>query len=275
MDMEKHNGLDKIARYGWITKDEPGDLKMLHKDSLRIHPAYQRDAIDSKVKVIASAWSWLSVGALVVGERAGEFWVIDGQHRALAAKRRSDVTHLPCVVFKTADIKTEAQGFLDLNTNRKPITSVAKQKAMFSAGDELAAYVHNQCAELGLSITQNPCGPTELKCAEWCMRRASEDKDAFRKVMAMGAELSMQDNIPISNRLLDGLWMLNAKCGDGLADKRLVKRLREKGARVLINAANRASAIYVRGGAKVWAQGMLNELNKGLQRKFTMNGEDA
>ena len=277
MELTTHTakGVDKTTRYGWVTKDEPGELQMLHKDVLQIHPAYQRDVLLDKVKTITAAWSWLSLGALVVGERGGEFWVIDGQHRALAAKRRSDITHLPCVVFKTADVKTEARGFLELNTGRKPVTAVAKQKAMVAAGDEVAAYVQQQCEALGLEIKPTANHAGHLKCVAWCTRRAAENKEVFRLVLGMGAELSAQDQIPVAERLLEGLWLLNAKCGDGLADKRLVKRLREKGARVLLDAANRAAAYYASGGGKVWAQGMLAELNKGLQRKFTMDGQEA
>ena len=277
MEMTTHTikGVDKTARYGWVTKDEPGALQMLHKDVLKIHPAYQRDVLPEKVKAITAAWSWLSLGALVVGKRGGEFWVIDGQHRALAAKRRSDITHLPCVVFETADVKTEARGFLDLNTGRKPVTAVSKQKAMVAAGDEVAAYVQQMCDELGLEIKQSVQSTGQLKCVAWCVRRAGEDKDVFRLVLSIAAELSQQDSMPVAERLLEGLWILNAKCGDGLADKRLLKRLREKGARVLLDAANRAAAYYAAGGGKIWAQGMLAELNKGLQRKFTMDGVEA
>lgn len=277
MELTTHTaqGVDKIARYGWVMKDEPGELKMLHKDVLQMHPAYQRDVLQEKVKAITAAWSWLSLGALVVGERGGEFWVIDGQHRALAAKRRSDITHLPCVVFKTADVKTEARGFLDLNTLRKPVTAVAKQKALVAAGDEVAAYVQQQCEALGIEIKPSTHTAGQLKCVAWCTRRAAENKEVFQLVLAMGAELSAQDQMPVAERLLEGLWLLNAKCGEGLADKRLTKRLREKGARVLVDAANRAAAYYVSGGGKVWAQGMLGELNKGLQRKFTMDGVEA
>ncbi len=277
MELTTHTpqGVDKTARYGWVTKDEPGELKMLHKDVLKIHPAYQRDVLPEKVKAITAAWSWVGLGAVVVGERGGEFWVIDGQHRTLAAKRRSDITHLPCVVFKTADVKTEARAFLDLNTGRKPVTAFAKQKAMVAAGDEVAAYVQQQCEALGLEIKPSAHIPRQLKCVAWCTRRAAEDKDVFRAVLAMGAELSTQDQMPVAERLLEGLWILHARCGEGLADKRLTKRLREKGARALLDGANRAAAYYASGGGKVWAQGMLSELNKGLHRKFTMDGEEA
>ena len=277
MELTTHTstGVDKTARYGWVTKDEPGELKMLHKDVLQIHPAYQRDVVQQKVRAITAAWSWLSLGALVVGERGGEFWVIDGQHRALAAKRRSDINRLPCVVFKTADVKTEAQGFLDLNTGRKPVTAVSKQKAMVAAGDEVAAYVQQQCDALGLEIKGSAGHAGQLKCISWCTRRAAENKDVFSLVMAIGAELSAKDQVPVGERLLEGLWQLNARCGEGLADKRLVKRLREKGARTLIEGANRAAAYYANGGGRIWAQGMLVEINKGLQRKFTTDGTEA
>lgn len=268
-------GVDKTVRYGWVTKDEPGELMMLHKDVLQIHPAYQRDALQEKVKAITASWSWLSLGALVVGNRNGEYWVIDGQHRALAAKRRSDITHLPCVVFKTEDVKSEARGFLDLNTGRKPVTAVAKQKAMVAAGDEVAMFVQQQCEDLGLKITVTSNSVGQIKCVAWCTKRAAENKDEFRLVLTMGAILSLQDQMPVQERLLEGLWFINMRCGDGLRDKRLVKRLREKGARSLLEAANRAAAYYATGGGKVWAQGMLSELNKGLKHKFTIEGMEA
>ena len=277
MELKTHtpHGLDKIKRYGWTVQDEPGELRLLHKDSLQIHPAYQRDLVAQKVTEISAAWSWIALGALVVGERGGEFWVIDGQHRAAAAKRRSDITHLPCVVFQTTDVKQEARGFLTIQTMRKPVTAIAKQKAMVTAGDEVAAYVQQQCDALGLQINGSTNKAGQLKCIAWCIRRAAENKAVFSLVLALGAELSTQDNMPVHERVLEGLWVLNAKCGEGLADKRLTKRLREKGARTLLDAANKAAAYYASGGGKIWAQGMLAELNKGLQRKFTMDGLEA
>lgn len=276
MEISTHTpkGVDKTARYGWVTKDEPGSLQMLHKDVLQIHPAYQRDVLPEKVKAITAAWSWLSLGALVVGERGGEFWVIDGQHRALAAKRRSDITHLPCVVFKTADVKTEARGFLDLNTGRKPVTAVSKQKALVAAGDEVAAFVQQQCDELGIEIKSTANHPGQIKCVAWCVRRAAEDKDVFRAVLSLGAKLCAADGLPVQERMLEGLWMLNAKVGDGFADKRLVSRIVEKGARKLMAGGDRAAAAYINGGSMVRMRGMLDELNKGLQRKFTIRGEE-
>jgi hypothetical protein len=272
-----HTGLDKVKRYGWTVQDAPGEQRLLHKDLFQIDSAYQRDLIVMKVKEICTAWSWVACGVIVVAERNGRFWVIDGQHRAAAAKRRSDITHLPCLVFKTLDVQQDAQGFLRLNTSRRPVSAIGRQKALVASGDEAAVHVQQQCAALGLEIKVKPKAGGEMKCIGWCLKRAAEDRQRFTDVLTLGAEISRKDDIFVPERVLDGLWYLSLHCGDGLNDKRLVKRLREKGAAVLLKAASSASAYYANGGGKIWAHGMLNELNRGLQERhrFTINGAEA
>jgi hypothetical protein len=276
MELTTHTpkGLDKIKRYGWTLLDKPGELRMLHKDVLRIHPAYQRDQVAGKISEISANWTWLALGALVVGERDGEFWTIDGQHRLGAALRRSDVQLLPCVVFQTENIKQEAQAFLTIQTMRKPVTAVSKQKAMVTAEDEAAVYVQDLCDSFGIKIQPNARNAGTLKCVAWCVKRATLNKSAFRAVLQLGHELCSADDMHVAEKVLEGLWILNEQCGEGLQDKRLVKRLRDKGGRTLLDAANRAAAYYANGGGKIWAQGMLSELNKGLQQKFTLRGAE-
>ncbi len=271
MDISTHTpkGVNKTDRYGWTTKDEPGRLEMLNKEVLQIHPAYQREVIPLKVTQITANWSWVGLGAIVVAERSGEFWVIDGQHRVLAAKRRSDITHLPCVVFKTSDIKQEARGFVDLNTGRKPVTILAKMRAMKVAGDAISIYVTDICEALGLEIVKNAKHVGQIGAVGWMMTRASEDKERFCACMELASELSRADSVPVSGKLLAGLWYINANVPMGLADKRLSRRIREKGAIALVLAATKASAYFAGGGDRVFADGMLSELNKGLQNKFS------
>lgn len=268
------NGLDKVARYGWAIKDAPGELRMVHKDALQIDSAYQRDVLHGKVKLIASSWSWIGLGALVVGERDGQLWVIDGQHRALAARKRSDISLLPCVVFKTDDVRTEARAFLDTNTGRKPVTTISKQKALVAAGDEIAVFIQQKFRENNLVATSYANAANQIKAMAWCNTRAAENKETFSLVLGFTASLCLVDQMPVHARLLEGIWYLNARCGAGLADARLVKRLRDAGARTLLDAANRAAAFYARGGGRVWATGMLNEINKGLRHKFAMDSDE-
>lgn len=277
MELSTHTakGVDKVKRYGWTMNDKPGTMTMLHKDLLQVHPDYQRDLIEHKVKQITADWSWIACGALIVGKRGGVYWVIDGQHRAMAAKRRSDIEQIPCLVFDTESVKQEAQGFLDSNTNRKPVSSMGRHKGMVAAGNDTASFVQLQIDALGLQVKGTSGRAGDLKCIGWCMKRASEDRERFKRVLSLVTEMSNKDGIFVPERVLEGVWILDTKCGEGLADKRLVQRLKDKGAKALLGAAGRAAALYNGGGGKVWAQGMLSELNKGLQRKFTLGDFEA
>lgn len=276
MELTTHTakGVDKLTRYGWSVKDQPGELRMLHKDVLVVDMTYQRDVTAAKVTAITGAWSYMACGALVVAERNGTFYVIDGGNRLAAAKRRSDIKHLPCVVFQTAGAKEEARGFLDVNTGRKPVNAVVKHKALLAAGDETALFVQKLCERNGLVPQYTAQAPGTIRCVSWLVTRAREDREALARVLELAAELSARDAVPVAEKLLDGLWHVHKKCGAGLDDKRLRARIREKTATELVEGANRAAAYYAHGGGAVWAEGMLNVINKGLQRKFTM-GEVA
>ena len=268
MVTEKIGNIDKVARYGWEIKDEPGQLRKLHKDCLQIHPAYQRDALASKIKEITANWSWVACGAIVVGERGGEFWVIDGQHRVLSAKRRSDITHLPCIVFETDGVKQEAIAFLDLNTGRKPVSSIGKFKAMLASEDAAAMIVHETLARLGVEPKATANGPGQIKSVAWMVRRAGENRERFEAVLSLAAQIST--DAPIKEMLLDGLWYIDERLDGGIKQKRFTDRCRQLGASRLIDGAKRAAAYFVKGGAAVFAQGIMQEVNGGLRNKFVM-----
>lgn len=268
-------GLDKVQRYGWTMQDKQGEQCQINKNLLLVNDDYQRTASSSKILEIASEWSWIGCGVIIVAKRDGSYWVIDGQHRVLAAKRRSDIKEMPCIVFDVENICDEASGFLATNTNRKPVTSHGKHKALVVSGDEIAIFVEKTFNNLGVGIRPTAHRAGETKSIGWAMRRAADDKEKFIKVVSICFDICIRDNMPIPERLLEGIWILNSKCGNGLNDKRLEDRIRGKGGRALLDAANKACAYYAAGGGAIWAKGILSELNKGLINKFTMNGEDA
>lgn len=125
-------GSDKIERYGWKVRDEKGNLEWLPKNNLHIDKAYQRNLSEEKRLRIASNFSWIAFGALSVALRPdGTFWIIDGSHRHAAAMSRSDIKDVPCVLFSTVgDGVDEANGFLALNTARKPLEYLDKFNAL-------------------------------------------------------------------------------------------------------------------------------------------------
>jgi hypothetical protein len=263
-------GQDKIKRYGWIAKDTPGELAMIAKTDLHVDKTYQREAFKFKIMEIASAWSWIACGAIVVGKRNEQFWVIDGQHRVVASMRRSDITHLPCVVFDTEDVRQEARGFLAANTLRKPISAMQKRNALVAAGDDLAMFVDKTCAELGIKLTRHPKCGMETNSISALMSKASANRQSFADCLSICAELSADQDQPIPAKLFLAISYINDR-HEIKADKRLSYRIRAKGLRSLVDAAMRASAFFLSSNPKTWAKGIIDEINKGLHSRISID----
>lgn len=259
---------DKVGLYGWKITDAPGALSNLNKTLLQIHPAYQRAATDDKINGIASKWSWVACGALIVGKRNKDFWVIDGQHRLLAALKRSDIKTLPCLVFQTSSVSQEAQGFLDANTARRPVATLDKYRAALAASDPLALVVDAMLQKLGIAVTLSLHKAHTLKCIGFILTRAKEDPFALEEVLVAAMEIC--GTAPLHERALASLWYLHRNAEVDLSDKRLRARLKAMGSENILNAAAKAAAYYANGGMRVWAEGVLNEVNRGLRNKISL-----
>ena len=266
-----HNKISKIDRYKWTVQDKAGELRYLNKHVLKISEEYQRTALEGKVAAIRGAWSWIACGVIIVGERGGGFWVIDGQHRVAAASSRADIQTLPCIVFQTADVATEARGFLNANTSRKAITSLDKFRASLAAQDEVAIYANGVFERMQVVPTNSTSGIRALKALGWAMRRATEDRDSFERTLQINAQLCF--DCPMHERLLEGFWHLVTHMSADTFSKRVVPRAKAIGHARLLDSANRAAAYYARGGAKVFADGILGEMNKGLHHKIVLDLE--
>lgn len=259
--------VDKIEKFGWSLVDEPGELRMVDKNALGIDPEYQRDASTGRVRAMASAWSWVACGAITVADRDGRLWAIDGQHRVLAARSRSDVSALPCIVFKTTGRSEEALGFYRLNTG-KPMSSIDKFRALLCAGDEVAGYVQAALAKIGLEIGKRS-EPGYIRCIQTLYGIAARSRSDFDKVLRAANAVCWRAS-HVHERIVAGLDYIHQHCGAGLDDARLYQRLVDAGAIRLLAGISRAASFYSKGGARVYAEGILSVINKGLRVKFEL-----
>lgn len=128
-------------------------------DELAIDPSYQRDINlqgVTLIRSIATHWDWSLCHPLIVSERPdGSLFVVDGQHRLMAAALRGDIRDLPCVVIRYPTVEAEAKGFVALNTARRPLTPFAIFRAALAAGDEDAIGLNAMIARHGLRITSS------------------------------------------------------------------------------------------------------------------------
>jgi len=259
-------GVDKVARYKWGLQDEPGKLCQVHKSRIQFDADYQRHINDAKIRAIARDWSWLALGVIIIADRGGILYAIDGMHRVSAAKLRSDIDDLPCIVFASSGKQEEAQAFIRANTNRKAVTTAQSHRAKVVAGDEVAVFVQSLIDSAGLRI--NAAGATAggIKCMGVMHRLAKTKRDALLRAWPLICEVS--EGHPVNERILDGLVYLAENANHDINDRKWRQRILNIGYVGLKAAAESAAAYYAKGGARVWADGMVQAINKGLQHKI-------
>ena len=269
-------GVDKTRRYSWVTVDQPGEMDWLDKNDLRVHQLYQRDRQELQISEITKNWSWTKCGVLIVGLRGGEFWIIDGQQRWCAAMRRSDLRDLPCIVFDTADVEEEARGFLAVNVNRRVVSALDKHRAAIAAKDEAALWLQQSLDSRGIKLVKRPKEPNQTASVEFLSKMAALYRDAYDIVLDEALLLCQESEVPIEKVLLEGLLHLHrGVILGGLAQKEVVIRLHAVGAVRLVASAKRAAAFFAKGGARVYADGMFEELNKGRRKRLPRRGDDG
>lgn len=259
---------DKIAKYGWTLSDKPGEMKWINKEMLEVDKKYQRAHSLGKVQGMASEWSWVACGTITVGKRDGDgYYIIDGQHRTLAALRRSDITELPCIVFGVSAVTEEAIGFVRSNTHRKAMSVIDKHRANLVAKDKDAIDIQEIFDAVGTHITKSD-SKGGIKCVGTCYFLYKADRQAFIK--ALKAAYLLSDN-NITDRMLGGLWYISHYSEIDISeDSKFYKRLAAIPNVALTKHIAEAVSYYVSGGNKVCAVGILNAVNKGLRRKYKL-----
>lgn len=258
----KNGSMTKIERYKWTIRDKQGEFALLHKDSIIVDPTYQREEVLQKIQAIASDWSWVAFGAVIIGLRPdGSFAAIDGQHRILAARRRADISLIPCMVFEMPDLAYEAEGFLSSNTLRRPLLGFDKHKAKVLIGSQDAVDAEKIATSHGYKISKNSNDKWCVKAVALIEKLAAADKDALDATFCVMAKCL--NGAFAHEKLLSSFHYLHSNKYVDLFNVRTQQAITSVGFEMLLAGINRASGYYSRGGAAVWADGLSQSLNKG------------
>lgn len=266
---------DKVKHYGWTLRDEPGVLMEVDKSELSVDHAYQRSVNNKKANRIASEWSWVACGVLIVASREDGFFVIDGQHRLHAALKRSDIKNLPCIVFDVdKGVRGEAEGFIASNTERKPMTGVDKFRALLIMKDPAAVLVDKMCAASMRKITTGGSGRT-LSCVTQAMLNAGKNPKVFERIYPLVDRLC-NDKI-MHEYILTGMLYIEMKMpeGESLTDKRWADKILSIGHDRIMDHIRTAKSYYKRGGARIYATGIVDAINFKARKKLVLNGSEA
>jgi hypothetical protein len=271
--------MSKVDRYNWTQRNEPGALMYVAKTSLRIDPTYQRALNEHRRKRIAQAFNWAAFGVLVVAQREdGTMYVIDGQHRLAAVLSRSDVVNVPVVVFPMVGVKDEAIDFLITNKDRKPMRGIESFRAMLVAGDKDAVAVNDLVHACGREIGK--AKKSDVDCIITLLKLHRLDSVSLCRVWPLVDALCGEERP--KDALVNGLWFLERKMVDATGVLAPIsrthsarKKLIECGHSMVTKSINEARAYHVRGGAGVFARGLLKAINSGRRHRYGLLGENT
>jgi hypothetical protein len=258
----------KVERYGWVIKDQPGQFAWVPKAQLKIDHDYQRDAIGrAKVLAIAGQWCWVALGVLIVARRPdGSLWVMDGQHRKLASDKRADVHTLPCLIFDATDRTYEARAFLDINTGRRPMSTLDRFKSLVMAADSHALAAKQLVEADGYKFASH--GDFSLKCVGAVMSAVRLDPASAQ--VAWRLCVALYEGQQVQEQIFKGLFqlerhLLRADYGS-LADANNRQALHRLGVGQILRSITDTIA-YHGGGDKACAEGIVRLMNKGRRTR--------
>lgn len=137
------------------------EFRWVEPSELLVDEAYQRTLSERSVTLIrkiVGEWDWARFKPPVVAQTDAGLEVIDGQHTAIAAVSHPDITTIPVMVIRAAEVADRAKAFVGHNRDRITLTPVQIHFANVSAGDEDAVTIQQVCERAGIRLLRYPPG---------------------------------------------------------------------------------------------------------------------
>jgi len=129
-------------------------------DCLIVDERYQRSiargAGKKLIAKIVEGFYWPFFGVLVATDNGdGTYCLIDGQHRAEAARQHPDIRSVPVMVIDEMTLAEQARAFVVINESRVKLNALQIHRAAVRAGDPEAAQIDAIARQCGISIPSN------------------------------------------------------------------------------------------------------------------------
>jgi hypothetical protein len=247
----------------------------IEKSLMNVDIEYQRESVLARTLKIARDWSWTRCGALIIVERDdGRYFILDGQHRALAASKRDDINELPCLVFQSSGVEKEALVFRDINTDRRLPTALETWKAEVKGEDENTLFAHALITRSGLKPGKSGEKGT-IRCVKSIKSAAQFNREALVKIWPLVVKIYQES--PVHKMVFEGLIYIESHLPEGasLTQQKWKDRVLQLGDSGLLGAVHKASQFYAKRGPRTYAFGILEAINKGRQIKLAMDGMNS
>lgn len=240
---------------------QPLSVEMLPLDALLVDHSYQRKEVsESNTADLARRFSIQTAGALYVGLRVdGKFYVVDGQQRLIAMRKRGDIKKALCHVFLSRGPAHEAEEFRRTNTNRRPVSALYKFNADVMAGVEPETAIAKWLESARLRVVHEGSSLRAVSFISAFIQLWRRNIEASQA--AIVTQLAICVDSPLNVDIHKGLWVLE---NNGIKTDPHIKKIVESGGKTALLRAIKAKKIELgKAGERVSALGLLDIINKG------------
>ena len=251
-------------------------MAWLSVDDLVVDNKYQRDTArrssKAQIEKIAREFAWRKFQPLTVaGLTSGTFAVLDGQHRAAAA-RLVPVTHVPCYIVEAPELEAQASTFVAVNRDRLNVTPIQLHQALVAAGDTEARRIQAICDQAGVAIVtdsrtaaRRPLATVSVAAISHALRNWGEGAAAraLKIIAAAFPETGDQLRAPI----IKAMAMAARLFEEELDDARMARALSGTSADELIGGGRAYKRIHGGSTDRAVLATLLAAYNKGLSSK--------
>lgn len=209
-------------------------MRRVKPSGVQFDHSYQRVPVRAHLARLVEQYDPTLVGALVVSRREAGDFVIDGQHRVLAAIEagQGDVA-MDAVVHVGLTTSDEAALFLQLNRQRKPVTRVSEWGAALVAGDPSVVAQANAIERAGWRVNPTSGAAGQISAVKALARLRALDvygsRDLTYAVLTVLTSAWGNGKEVANGHLLEGAGLLFARFGDEIDRDALARKLKASG----------------------------------------------
>lgn len=159
IDIGDYAGLTFVTQPGTPPQVQWIDVAALRVDDRYQRPIGQRGKV--QIRRIAERFRWSRFAPIIVAPaEGGVYAIIDGQHRAHAARLRG-VKSVPAMIVPV-DTAEQAEAFVEINTRQLAVNPATLHRSRVASGDIKALALQALCDRVGVRIV-TPRHQNELK----------------------------------------------------------------------------------------------------------------
>lgn len=206
------NRVERTARLKWV----PIAL-------MRVSPLAQRELNSNRVNKIAASFDPELIGALTVNERAGHYYLIDGQHRAEALREMGwGDQQVQCWTYTGLTEEEEAERFLTLN-DQLTVDAFSKFRVGVQAGRAEECEINRVVQSAGLRVSREK-GDGAIS-AVGTLRRVLNRTDSKTLGRTLRIIRDAYGDAGLEAAVIDGVGMVCGRYNGELDDENAVTRL--------------------------------------------------